>query len=245
MLTTFLCGRVRYADAWQWQKRIMKARLGGDDPRDVLMLLEHDPVFTIGRSGKTNPQHLARARANGVDVQRIERGGQITYHGPGQLVGYPMLDLRRYRQDLHWYVRQLEEVLLRVLRRHGVHGRRHESHTGVWVGSEKLAAIGINCSRWFTMHGFALNVKTEATDAFSRIVPCGIEEPGLGVGSLESLLQRHVCLDEVRQQVLEEFQEVFEVECLVQPLAPTPVLADIVGLSPDVRPTPIPQEAPT
>ncbi|CAB1104580.1 unnamed protein product [Ectocarpus sp. CCAP 1310/34] len=147
------------------------------DSHDVLLMLEHPPVYTLGRGSSldhlrfdpTDPSSL-----DGREVRRTERGGEVTWHGPGQVVGYPVLDLNFHNKDLHWYMRQLEEVVIRVLGRYGLEGERETEHTGVWVGGAKVAAIGLNASRWVTSHGFALNVNPDLS-AFEAIVPCGIQ----------------------------------------------------------------------
>jgi len=172
------------------------------------MLLEHPPVFTIGRRGGSD--HLLVSKEvlsqEGIALFETSRGGDITYHGPGQLVGYPILDLRRHGQDLHGYLRRLEEVLILTLGEYGIAAGRLPGYTGVWVGDEKVAAIGVAVKRWVTMHGFALNINPQMRH-FSMIVPCGIRDHG--VTSLSRLLGRPVDADEVRGRVAERFEEIF------------------------------------
>jgi len=164
---------VPYAEALAWQRALAQARLEGRLPHDVLLLLEHPPVLTLGRTARET--HLLRRE--GIDVFEVERGGDVTYHGPGQLVGYPILDLAGYRKDLHWYLRTLEEALIDALAELGVAGARNPGHTGVWIrreqGVRKIASIGVHVKQWVTWHGFALNVTTDLAQ-FDRIVACGI-----------------------------------------------------------------------
>jgi lipoyl(octanoyl) transferase len=163
-------GRVPYDRATAWQESLVERRLAPDGT-DVLLLLEHPPVYTLGRGA--DPRFLGK-RDGAVPVFRTSRGGQVTYHGPGQLVGYPVLDLRAHRQDVHWYVRQLEQVLIDALAAIGIPADRVAGLPGVWVeGRRKIASIGVGIRRWVTWHGFALNVSVDLT-AFDSITPCGI-----------------------------------------------------------------------
>jgi len=169
-------GRVPYADALALQREIARDRIAGDIAQDVLLLVEHPPVVTLGRSAKAHnlvgsPELLA---ARGVEVHEVERGGDVTFHGPGQLVGYPIIDLKRHRQDLHWYLRQVEEALIVALDDLGVVAARHPGLTGVWTSGRKIASIGVHARDWVTWHGFALNVTTDLS-FFDLIVPCGID----------------------------------------------------------------------
>jgi lipoyl(octanoyl) transferase len=172
-----LAGRVSYRAALEWQRALAEERLAGRC-NDLLLLLEHDPVVTLGRLAAG--AHLLHPE--GIDVVEVERGGDVTYHGPGQLVGYPILDLTAYRQDLHWYLRTLEGALIDGLGRLGLAAGREQGRTGVWTSGRKIASIGVHVKRWVTWHGFALNVTTDLT-AFDRIVPCGI--PGVVMTSVE------------------------------------------------------------
>jgi lipoyl(octanoyl) transferase len=181
----------------------------------VLLLLEHPPVYTLGQGSRLDFLKFDPDCAP-YELYRIERGGEVTYHCPGQLVGYPILNLRYYKQDLHWYLRQLEEVILRVLAMYGLVGERIPGLTGVWVEGRKVAAIGIKVSRWITMHGFALNVCPDL-DGFQRIVPCGIADKP--VGSLAQFVP-DVCFETVRQQVVCCFAEVFQVQWIEMEGAP-------------------------
>ncbi|MEH2061985.1 MAG: lipoyl(octanoyl) transferase LipB [Nostoc sp.] len=214
-------GLMPYLEAHRWQRSLLTERIHDPSLDDVLILLEHPPVYTLGQGSNSDflkfdidPSASLRdatrtLRVNGeYDVHRVERGGEVTYHCPGQLVGYPILNLQRYRQDLHWYLRQLEEVIIRVLAVYGLQGERIPAFTGVWLQGRKVAAIGIKVSRWITMHGFALNVCPDMT-GFERIVPCGISDKP--VGSLAEWIPDITCQD-VRFYVAQSFAEVFGVE---------------------------------
>jgi len=162
-------GRVPYAEAVGWQERLVDRRLAGG--RDALLLLEHPPVYTLGRGA--DPIYLGGAATGGVPVVRTHRGGQVTYHGPGQLVGYPIVDLRAFRTDVRWYVTMIEDVLIGALGTFGIGAGRREGFRGVWVEGRKIASIGIAVRRWVAWHGFALNVADDLAP-FARITPCGI-----------------------------------------------------------------------
>jgi lipoyl(octanoyl) transferase len=208
-------GRVPYERALQMQRALVEDRRAGL-VSDLLLLVEHQPVLTVGVRGDAGRSHILAApealAARGVEVHETGRGGDVTYHGPGQIVGYPILDLRPDRMDVHRYVRDLEEVLIRAVADFGVHGGRLRGLTGVWVDDEKIAAIGVRISRWITSHGFALNV-TPDLEGFGWIVPCGIE--GRGVTSLARLGSTARQAD-VEDRVIARFAEVFESE-IVQP----------------------------
>ena len=172
VLEIIQAGTVPYEDALTWQRQLAEDRIAGRLAHDVLLLLEHPPVVTLGRS--SHAAHLLRPQ--GIEVFEVERGGDITFHGPGQLVGYPILDLRAYKQDLHWYLRTLEQALIEALDILAIPADRNPGLTGVWTrgGGRKIASIGIHVKQWVTWHGFALNVTTDLAD-FDRIVPCGIQ----------------------------------------------------------------------
>jgi lipoyl(octanoyl) transferase len=204
-------GRMEYGAAWELQRRTVAARKAGAVP-DVLLLCEHPHVITLGRNG--NRAHLLAPdglrRRMGIAFFETNRGGDITYHGPGQLVCYPILDLAGIRRDVAWYVRSLEEAMIRATSEFGIAARRVAGRTGVWVdrpaGEEKLAAIGVHLSRWVTSHGFAYNISTRL-EYFDLIVPCGIA--GRKVTSLEKLLGRPVAIDEVAPRVAARLAELF------------------------------------
>ncbi len=202
-------GLVSYADGLQLQEALAEDRRR-DSIDDVLLLLQHPHVLTLGARGDGGRSHIlatpARLAELGVTVFETGRGGDVTYHGPGQLVGYPILDLKPDRCDVHRYVRDIEQVIIRTVADYGIQAGRINGLTGVWVGHEKVAAIGIRISRWITSHGFAFNVSTDL-DYFRLIVPCGISDRG--VTSLEKLLGRKVAIDEVEDRLAGHFCEVF------------------------------------
>jgi lipoyl(octanoyl) transferase len=202
-------GTIGYQEALDLQARLVEDRKHGRIP-DQLLLLEHPAVITLGVKARNERTHvLASAEslaAEGVELFETGRGGDVTYHGPGQLVGYPIIDLKPDRCDVHRYVRDLEEVLMRAVAAFGITASRVPGLTGIWVGNDKLAAIGVRISRWVTSHGFALNVSTDLS-RFNLIVPCGIADRG--VTSLERLLSRPVAMAEVETTVAQEFQSVF------------------------------------
>ena len=202
-------GVIPYAEGLELQKALVEQRKRGEIP-DQLLLLEHPPVITLGVKTRSDRSHVVATdetlAAEGVEVYETGRGGDVTYHGPGQLVGYPILDLKPDRCDVHRYVRDLEEVMIGAAASFGVTARRIPGLTGAWVGDEKLAAIGVRIARWITSHGFAFNANT-ALDHFGYIVPCGITDKG--VTSLEKLLGRKVKMDEVVGAVETSFRNVF------------------------------------
>jgi lipoyl(octanoyl) transferase len=203
-------GLIRYAQALELQHRRVAQRKAGEIP-DTLLLLEHPHVYTLGRNAKEENLLFSRERlaALGAEVFETDRGGDVTYHGPGQLVGYPILDLTCHRRDLAWYMRSLEEVFIRVAADCGVQARRLAGCPGVWVGDAKLVAMGVHVSRWVTSHGFAFNVSTHLS-YFDSIVPCGIRDKG--VTSLEKLLGRRVEMESVFPAVVGHFGAVFGLE---------------------------------
>jgi lipoate-protein ligase B len=170
-------GHRAYAGTLELQRTLCRRRLAGELDRDLLLLVEHEPVITLGRATRATSLPLAGAELErrGVAVVEVERGGDVTYHGPGQLVGYPILQLREHREDLHWYLRQLEAALISTLAGLGIAAGRNPGLTGVWTGGRKIASIGIHVKQWVTFHGFALNVSTDLR-GFDLIVPCGIRD---------------------------------------------------------------------
>jgi lipoate-protein ligase B len=220
-------GLLSYADALALQREVARARISGAIADDVLLLVEHPPVVTLGRSSKQ--QHLlaspALLSARGIELFEVERGGDVTFHGPGQLVGYPVVDLKRHKQDLHWYLRQVEEALIRGLAPFGIVGERSAGQTGVWTQGRKLASIGVHARDWVTWHGFALNVTTDLS-YFDLMVPCGIAEVQMTsiereVGGSATLWAR------TREQVASAFAAVFGLEVV----AVTP--AELEGCRPE------------
>lgn len=200
---------IPYAIAWQWQQQLVARYIaaeaaGNRETSDTLILLQHPPVYTLGQGADLKFLKFD-TEANDYELHRVERGGEVTYHAPGQLVGYPVLNLKRHHADLHWYLRQLEEVIIRVLSEYGLAGDRIPGMTGVWIDDYKVAAIGIKVSRWITMHGFALNVCPDM-NGFERIVPCGLE--GKSVGAIAQFIP-NISLNAVRQSVIDQFEQVF------------------------------------
>jgi lipoyl(octanoyl) transferase len=221
-------GRMEYQQAWDYQEALLqenvriksRARSGEGEVGDTtnyLLFVEHEPVYTLGKSG--HEEHIliddARLMERGAQFFRTNRGGDITFHGPGQLVGYPILDLEKFQTDLGWYLRSLEETGIRVLADYGIAGGRSRGETGIWIepgvkGRErKICAMGVRCSRWITMHGFAFNINTDLS-WFGDIIPCGIRDKQ--VTSLEKELGLWIDPAEVKQRWKKRFEEVFDVE---------------------------------
>jgi lipoate-protein ligase B len=205
-------GVVPYDDALTLQSALVEERRAGRVP-DLLLLLQHPSVITLGVRGDGGRSHIVadpeRLAELGVEVSETGRGGDVTYHGPGQIVGYPILDLRPDRCDVHRYVRDIEEVMIRVCHDFGVRAGRVEGLTGAWVGADKIGAIGVRISRWITSHGFAFNVSTDL-DYFDLIVPCGIS--GRGVTSLRHVLGRDVAIADVEEAFSHHFGSVFDLQ---------------------------------
>ena len=208
MLEVIQAGTVPYGEALEWQRQLAEDRIAGRLPHDVLLLLEHPPVVTLGRN--SHAAHLLQPA--GIDVFEVERGGDVTFHGPGQLVGYPILDLGAYKKDLHWYLRTLEQALIDALDQLYIPAERNPGFTGVWTRGRKIASIGIHVKQWVTWHGFALNVATDLAE-FQRIVPCGIPDVEMtsvvretGNGKRETLW------DETASAVVKGFETAFDVE---------------------------------
>lgn len=200
-------GLVEYGEGIRLQQELVAQRKSGAIP-DTLLLLEHPHVYTLGRNAQRENLLVTEDRlaALGAQLFETDRGGDITYHGPGQLVGYPIFDLTQHRRDIAWFMRSLEEVFLGVARDFGVEAARIKGCPGVWVGNDKLVAMGVHISRWVTSHGFAFNVNTDLR-YFESIVPCGIRDKG--VTSLERLLGKPVEMDRVTERVINHFEEVF------------------------------------
>ncbi|MGO8735625.1 MAG: lipoyl(octanoyl) transferase LipB [Terriglobia bacterium] len=207
-------GVVDFVDGLRQQRERVAARKSGVIP-DTLLLLEHPHVYTLGRNAKTENLLISveQLAARGAQVFEIDRGGDVTYHGPGQLVGYPILDLAKHQRDIAWYMRSLEEVLLEVAGDYGIQAGRLAGAPGVWVGNNKLAAMGVHISRWVTSHGFAFNVNTDLR-YFDWIVACGLHDKG--VTSLQKLVGRPVEMEEVAGSVVRHFGRVFAMEMVEQ-----------------------------
>lgn len=209
VLTVYKLGVVNYRKALELQLSLLDQIKRGD-VGDTLLLLEHPPTFTLGRRGK--PNHLVKnvedLQNSGICFENVGRGGDITYHGPGQLVGYPILDLNHQKRDIHLFLRNIEEVIIIALSDFGITGERKTDYTGVWVKDDKIASIGIGVKRWTTYHGFALNVNTDLS-YFDIIVPCGI--PGIKMTSIKKLSggQRDIDMSGVKDSIVGAFSRVF------------------------------------
>ena len=192
-----------YKEVWDLQKELVEKRRNGQI-NDTLILVEHEPVYTLGKNADEN--HILQHSPQDVKTYHIERGGDVTFHGPGQLVGYPILDLHNYKKSISWYMRSLEQLIIDTLAEYGITAERKVGLTGVWVGDEKIAALGVRVTRWVTMHGFALNVTPDLI-YYSSIIPCGIFE--YGVTSMARLLTDEVTVDSVKQVLIEKVMNQF------------------------------------
>jgi len=193
-----------FKEVWDLQKELVKKRQNGQI-KDTLILAEHEPVYTLGKNANEN--HILQNSPRDVKTYQIERGGDVTYHGPGQLVGYPIIDLHNYNKSISCYMRSLEQLIIDTLAEFRVTAERKDGLTGVWVGDEKIAALGVRVTRWITMHGFALNVSPDLT-YYSGIIPCGIFE--YGVTSMAKQLTIEVAVDSVKQVLIEKFMNQFQ-----------------------------------
>lgn len=223
-------GKMKYKDAWDYQENLLKgnlevkAKLNSDGAEsfnsitttNYLLLVEHPPVYTLGKSGKIDHVLISEEERNARNIQffQTNRGGDITFHGPGQIVGYPILDLEKFYTDIGRYLRELEEVIILTLKDFDIRGERSKGETGVWIDStvkgkeRKICAMGVRCSRWITMHGFALNVNTDLT-YFDHIIPCGI--PDKKVTSIKEELGHEVEMSTVKEKIVKNFENVFNV----------------------------------
>ena len=193
-----------FKEVWNLQKELVKKRQYGQI-KDTLILAEHEPVYTLGKNANEN--HILQNSPRDVKTYQIERGGDVTFHGPGQLVGYPIMDLHNYNKSISCYMRSLEQLIIDTLAEFRVTAERKDGLTGVWVGDEKIAALGVRVTRWITMHGFALNVSPDLT-YYSGIIPCGIFE--YGVTSMAKQLTDEVAVDSVKQVLIEKFMNQFQ-----------------------------------
>lgn len=223
-------GKMKYKDAWDYQENLLKgnlevkAKLNSDEAEsfnsitttNYLLLVEHPPVYTLGKSGKIDHVLISEEERNARNIQffHTNRGGDITFHGPGQIVGYPILDLEKFYTDIGRYLRELEEVIILTLKDFDIRGERSKGETGVWIDStvkgkeRKICAMGVRCSRWITMHGFALNVNTDLR-YFDHIIPCGI--PDKKVTSIKEELGHEVEMSTVKEKIVKNFENVFNV----------------------------------
>jgi lipoyl(octanoyl) transferase len=207
-------GRRGYGEVLELQRALCRQRIAGEIDEDILLLVEHDPVVTLGRGTRAESLPLPRPELErrGVEVFEVERGGDVTFHGPGQLVGYPVLDLRHHREDLHWYLRRLEAGLIGGLGRLGVAAAPNPGLTGVWTRGRKIASIGIHVKQWVTFHGFALNVSTDLS-YFDLIVPCGIRDVIMTSVAIElGRADAAVLWEDTRQAVIAEMAGAFELQ---------------------------------
>jgi len=206
--TVYQLGLIGYSQAYHLQRELLRQRVN-DEITDTLLLLEHPPTITIGKSGKLENVLASQAQLarEGVSLFFVDRGGDVTYHGPGQLVAYPIIDLRQRGRDVYKYVRDLEEVIIRTLNDFGIKARRDRNHRGVWVGNEEVAAIGLRISRWVSMHGFALNVNMDL-EPFSLINPCGFCDRK--ATSISNLLSQDIPMGAVAEGLLAHFSQVFD-----------------------------------
>jgi lipoyl(octanoyl) transferase len=226
-------GQMDYQQAWDFQDRLLQQNVGiksaanGSATTHYLLLVEHEPVYTLGKSGHIENVLISEEEMNdrGIRFFRTNRGGDITFHGPGQIVGYPIMDLEKFSTDIGKYLRNLEEVIIGTLGEFGIRGERSNGETGVWIepgipGHErKICAMGVRCSRWITMHGFALNVETDLS-YFNHIIPCGIQHKA--VTSMEKELGRKITSSEVKQQLRKNFEQVFGIELVTTPHGAAP-----------------------
>lgn len=226
-------GLIRFSEAWDLQRAIFE-EVAGELRNDTLLLLEHPNVFTLGRVTQQTSILFDQATLDRLNAEmfEIDRGGDVTYHGPGQLVGYPILKLSHFKEDLGWYLRALEESIIQLLSTYSIEGFRVTGKTGVWVNvgsaEEKICAIGIKASRWCTMHGFALNVNTDLS-YFEHIVPCGIADKN--VTSVQKLLGEEIDLDEVKARYRNAFAGVFEVALTEREVTSLPQAAPVTVAS--------------
>ncbi len=202
-------GERSYAEVLAFQRDAAAKRITGEIDQDLLVLVQHPPVVTLGRKKADNKLPVTEdfLRSRGIELFEVERGGGVTFHGPGQLVGYPIFDLQRHRLDLHWYLRQVEEVLIRALGKYGIQAERNAGFTGVWTGGKKIASIGVHARTWVTWHGFALNVTTDLS-YFNLMTPCGID--GVVMTSMDrERPERGMTVDDVAQETAQQFGELF------------------------------------
>ena len=193
-----------YKEVWDLQKELVEKRQNGQI-NDTLILVEHEPVYTLGKNADEN--HILQHSPQDVKTYHIERGGDVTFHGPGQLVGYPILDLHNYNKSISWYMRSLEQLIIDTLAEYGITAERKVGLTGVWVGDEKIAALGVRVTRWVTMHGFALNVTPDLI-YYSSIIPCGIFE--YGVTSMAKLVTNEITVNSVKRVLTKMFMNQFQ-----------------------------------
>ena len=199
-------GKSHYNDSWKLQKRLQSQRISGQID-DQLLLVEHFPVYTLGKN--TPKEHLLTKESDNISIIQTDRGGDITFHGPGQLVGYPILDLNQYKRSITWYMRELEQLIIDVLKEYDINAERKKGLTGVWVKGKKIAALGVRISKWVTMHGFSLNINPDLK-YYQGIIPCGIKD--YGVTSMADLLGNDVPdMSEIKDTLVQHFIAKFSI----------------------------------
>ncbi|MED5266280.1 MAG: lipoyl(octanoyl) transferase LipB [Candidatus Neomarinimicrobiota bacterium] len=199
-------GLKSYQESWNFQKEMLKKR-SNNEINDTLIFVEHEPVFTLGKNANEN--HILQNYPENIKTFHVERGGDVTYHGPGQLVGYPIIDLRNYKKSISWYMRSLEQVIIETLLDFDIQSERKNGLTGVWYKNEKIAALGVRVSKWITMHGFSLNIDPDLNN-YNSIIPCGIFE--YGVTSMSKILNKNINLGSVKNSVKIKFLDQFNIK---------------------------------
>jgi len=198
-------GLKSYQESWNFQKEMLKKR-SNNEINDTLIFVEHEPVFTLGKNANEN--HILQNYPENIKTFHVERGGDVTYHGPGQLVGYPIIDLRNYKKSISWYMRSLEQVIIETLLDFDIQSERKNGLTGVWYKNEKIAALGVRVSKWITMHGFSLNIDPDLNN-YNSIIPCGIFE--YGVTSMSKILNKNINLGSVKNSLKIKFLDQFNI----------------------------------
>ncbi len=201
----FYLGKKSYVDAWKLQKQLHESVKNNDIP-SLVLYLEHDHVYTLGKNA--NSDFILSNYPKDVQVIQTDRGGQVTYHGPGQLIGYPIINLNNYKKSISWYMRALEEVIILTLQQYDISSSRKDGMTGVWVQDDKICAMGVRLSRWVSMHGFALNIEPDM-EYYDGMIPCGIQE--FGITSLYELLDENIDVYEVMDTITQNFFKIFKV----------------------------------
>jgi len=199
-------GLKSYQESWNFQKEMLKKR-SNNEINDTLIFVEHEPVFTLGKNANEN--HILQNYPENIKTFHVERGGDVTYHGPGQLVGYPIIDLRNYKKSISWYMRSLEQVIIETLLDFDIQSERKNGLTGVWHKNEKIAALGVRVSKWITMHGFSLNIDPDLNN-YNSIIPCGIFE--YGVTSMSKILNKNINLESVKNSLKIKFLDQFNIK---------------------------------
>ena len=199
-------GLKSYQESWNFQKEMLKKR-SNNEINDTLIFVEHEPVFTLGKNANEN--HILQNYPENIKTFHVERGGDVTYHGPGQLVGYPIIDLRNYKKSISWYMRSLEQVIIETLLDFDIQSERKNGLTGVWYKNEKIAALGVRVSKWITMHGFSLNIDPDLNN-YNSIIPCGIFE--YGVTSMSNILNKNINLGSVKNSLKIKFLDQFNIK---------------------------------